>query len=60
MLQRALVPVILISGLSMAAFATDGPSPGATIATAGNVPDSIWERLARLLPRMSPSRLYRP
>ena len=60
MLHRTLVPVILIAALGMAAFDVDGPSPGATVAIAGHVPNSILERLARLLPRMSPSRLYRP
>lgn len=60
MLLRALVPMILAAGLSMAVSATVRPSLGTAVASAGNVPDSLRVSLVRLLPRMSPSRLYRP
>lgn len=60
MLLRALVPMILAAGLSMAMSAAVRPSPGTAVASARHAPDSLRESLVRLLPRMSPSRLYRP
>lgn len=60
MLLRALVPMILAASLSMAVSATVRPSPGTTVASADYAPDSLRQSLVRLLPRMSPSRLYRP